>query len=86
MKYKIWDRINKRHDSCKYMDSDGLMCDLAFTSFDRDDFEVQWTMEVGDDLVDFTGWENHENKKILKEEIANLLTAISSSKNILQKI
>ncbi|HQZ50078.1 MAG TPA: hypothetical protein PLF17_06125 [Chitinophagaceae bacterium] len=52
MKYKIWDRINKRHDESKYIDKDGVMRDLSIFSFDRDDFEVQFIFEAGDDVVD----------------------------------
>ena len=52
MKYKIWDRINKRHDESKYIDKDGVMIDLSIFSFDRDDFEVQFIFEAGDDVVD----------------------------------
>lgn len=52
MKYKIWDRINKRYDGSKYIDKDGVMRDLSIFSFDRDDFEVQWIFEAGDDVVD----------------------------------
>lgn len=70
MKYKIWDRINKRYDGSKYMDKDGVMRDLSIFSFDRDDFEVQWIFEAGDDAVGSKIFDiiKSENDKDIKNE------------------
>jgi hypothetical protein len=84
MKYKIWDRINKRYAENMTMSPDGVMLrDNGATPFDKDDFEVQWVKEKYDDLVDHA--EGYRVNQYLtapdnrKEEISTIVAELMSA-------
>lgn len=89
MKYKIWDRINKRYDENKHINQDEKMIcclkdvDGGAVPFDKDDFEVQWVKFPGDDLVDPRIWEEHKRKEDIKRLASGLIKSLSELRGII---